>query len=323
MGDPSTLPQTMLRPLGFGEIFDRAITLFVRNFLPLAAIMLVVLVPWGIVQYIIDAGQGDQLSQIFTILQHPGSVPKTTPMPFPYSSGQIGVMIVGGLLFLALIPFALNAIVFAVGRIYVGRPIDVRACYLASLRRWAPVLGVMGMDLLIFIGWYIAVVAIAVIFGGLGAAFLSYSVAASVVLFLLLGLGILALLLLLVLMVVALSFAMYSVVLEERGPIEAIGSGFARIFNRQEMGRALLIWICSFLISVAGIFVLEIFLFLALWLHQTWLVVTISTIGNAITYSFGVVLMAVYYYDVRVRREGLDLELGLQSLGNLGGSAPA
>ena len=36
-----------LRPLGFGEIFDRAVTLYIRNFVAFAGIVLVMIVPFA------------------------------------------------------------------------------------------------------------------------------------------------------------------------------------------------------------------------------------------------------------------------------------
>ncbi|HEY9180348.1 MAG TPA: hypothetical protein VIO32_06480, partial [Candidatus Baltobacteraceae bacterium] len=41
----------LLRPLTMGEIFDRAITLYVRNFVPFSLIVLVVVVPSAVMQY--------------------------------------------------------------------------------------------------------------------------------------------------------------------------------------------------------------------------------------------------------------------------------
>ncbi|MBV8530064.1 MAG: hypothetical protein JO104_02005, partial [Candidatus Eremiobacteraeota bacterium] len=64
-----------LRPLGFGEIFDRAITLYVRNFWPFFAIVLVLIVPLAVVQYFLDSSQSAQINEVLSILKHPGSTP--------------------------------------------------------------------------------------------------------------------------------------------------------------------------------------------------------------------------------------------------------
>ena len=52
-----------LRPLGFGEIFDRAITLYIRNFLPFAGIVAVVVLPIAVLQYFIDTSSMTQFDQ--------------------------------------------------------------------------------------------------------------------------------------------------------------------------------------------------------------------------------------------------------------------
>jgi hypothetical protein len=40
----------------------------------------------------------------------------------------------------------------------------------------------------------------------------------------------------------------------------------------------------------------------------------ISSISRAIIAPFGTVLLAIYYFDVRIRREGLDLEASFERL---------
>ena len=56
-----------LRPLGFGEIFDRAITLYIRNFLPFAGIVAVVVLPIAVLQYFIDTSSMTQFDQAMKI----------------------------------------------------------------------------------------------------------------------------------------------------------------------------------------------------------------------------------------------------------------
>ncbi|HKU82092.1 MAG TPA: hypothetical protein VJP76_07970, partial [Candidatus Tumulicola sp.] len=67
-----------LRPLGFGEIFDRAVTLYVRNFPSFFAIVLVLIVPLGVVQYFIDSSQSTQIDAMLNAIRHPNAKP---PVP--------------------------------------------------------------------------------------------------------------------------------------------------------------------------------------------------------------------------------------------------
>ena len=64
-----------LRPLGFGEIFDRAITLYIRNFVPFALIVGVMIVPLAVLQYFVDASSIPQFDAMMKILTHPGKAP--------------------------------------------------------------------------------------------------------------------------------------------------------------------------------------------------------------------------------------------------------
>jgi len=117
------------------------------------------------------------------------------------------------------------------------------------------------------------------------------------------------------LLVLAFAFAGYAIVIEERGVIDAIGSGFERIFSRREWGKATLIVIVASLIAF-GVSIFSSFgqavlffipgaaLFVALW----------STIFAVVSTVVQTVFYAVYYYDVRIRREGLDLEVALGRL---------
>lgn len=62
-----------LRPLGFGEIFDRAVTLYVRNFLAFVRIVVVAVLPLAVFQYIVDVALTPQLQAIMTTLEHPAA----------------------------------------------------------------------------------------------------------------------------------------------------------------------------------------------------------------------------------------------------------
>ena len=66
-----------LRPLGFGEIFDRAVTLYIRNLVPFATIVIVFVLPISIMQYLLDLGSQPEFS---TILRDT-SAPRARPNP--------------------------------------------------------------------------------------------------------------------------------------------------------------------------------------------------------------------------------------------------
>jgi hypothetical protein len=303
-----------LRPLGFGGIFDRAVTLYIKNFVAFVAIVMVMIVPLAVSQYVIDLASQPQFDAMVWIFEHPGSTPSHIPTIFDSRASAIAL----GATFLIsylLAPFVMNAVAFGVARIYRGRPPEFRACYEAVLRRWKQVLGILGTELLILLGWYVVTV-IVVVLGALGVVAIAQAVPAISVALGALGilLGVAIMLLSLAPIVLALEFAMYAAVIEERGVAESIGLGFTRIFNRVEFWRAVLFAIAAGVTILGASSMFSVLALLLGVMHLTLLEDVVQTIPNAIITPFGIVLLAVYYFDVRIRNEAYDLEVGLERL---------
>ena len=129
---------------------------------------------------------------------------------------------------------------------------------------------------------------------------------------------ILAYLLALAPLFVALTFAMNAVVIEERPVFAAVGLGFTRIFNREEFWRSMLFALAAVAILGGAGMVVGAFSYLALYFHWIWAEVIVSSIFRAAITPFSIVLLAVYYFDVRIRREGFDREAGLERLAGAG-----
>jgi hypothetical protein len=304
-----------LRPLGFGEIFDRSVTLYIRNFLPFAAIVMVLILPTAIVQYFLDLNSQPQFDALMRIFQHPAEAGRGQVTALYNSPAGIVLLIVMLFLTYAIWPFALNAVAVGVARLYRNRPVEFRACYEAVLRRWLQIVGLLGMELLILLGWYIVTVAIVLVIV-LVAALLG---AASGTLSLFFAVGAVILVLLVMIPVlaplfVALTFAMYSTVIEERGVIASLGLGFARVFNRTEFWRALLFAIAAGAVIAGASTMFSIVGMIAAFAHLPGLQAIIESLPRAFIAPFGVVLLAVYYFDVRIRQEAFDLEAGLERL---------
>lgn len=304
-----------LRPLGFGEIFDRAVTLYIRNIVPFVAIVMVLVVPLSILQYISDRISQPQFDAWWRILQHPQQASTTQIPPVLNSPAYVVTLLAVAVIAFAAWPFALNAVAVGVARLYGGRPVEFRFCYAAVLRRWPQIFGMLGFELLIFMGWYLATIAVAVVafliaalMGALsGALAVAFGVAAFAVVFL-------VMLPLLAPLVVALSFGMYAIVIEERGAAEALSLGFARVFNRAEFWRAMLFAVATTAVIFGASMMFAGIAFLAAVVHLPGLQAIIQSIPNAIVSPFGVVLLSIYYFDVRIRREGFDLEAALDRL---------
>ena len=303
-----------LRPLGIGEIFDRTVTLYVRYFGLFTLIMLVVVLPVTIVQYFATAGN----SLYQQILQQAAS-PKPSPAPSPQLISTVlqFYTILGGvvLLQLLLVPFANSATAWAVASIYRTNAATWRESYAAALRRWPSIIGAEFMTLVI-VGAVILIGAFAfgTIFAvGLIAAGRS---AAALVVFagIMIILGI-AWMIAAVLATLAMGFAFNAIVVEELAVFPAIGAGFGRIFSRAEFGRALLV----VLGSIAVLIVLYIIIAIAAGAtqafgHNLTLYEIVTAPVSLVSATFTALLYAVYYLDVRVRREGLDIEAAFEKL---------
>jgi hypothetical protein len=303
-----------LRPLGFGEIFDRAITLYIRNFLPFAAIVGVMIVPLAILEYIYDVANQPQMDAILRVFTHLGNAQAEQVPPSAFNSpGALATLLLMLFVTYAIWPFALNAVAIGVARLYRDRPVEFRACYEAVLRRWLAIVGIIAMDLLIVLGWYVVVFIVVMIFVGV----LSYfaAAAAGAVAFGLLGVIVLfALLASLAPLMISLTFAMYSTVIEERPVMQSIGLGFSRVFNRAEFWRSVLFAMAIFAVMLGASAIFSFVALVAAFAHLPLLEVAIDSISRAAVAPFAVVLLAIYYFDVRIRREAFDVESGLDRL---------
>jgi hypothetical protein len=116
-------------------------------------------------------------------------------------------------------------------------------------------------------------------------------------------------------MVVAYSFSLYGSTIERQGVVAAIGAAYGRIFNKHELKKATLVALAFGGLNL-GVSLLSgsVSFFLYLVVKNTALTVTVETLVSAMFYSFTTILLAVYYYDVRTRAEGLDLEVDLSRL---------
>lgn len=306
-GDP--LP---LRPLGIGEIFDRAVTLYVRQFAVLTLIMLTILLPLTILSYFGTFGNATY-QQILQQATHPA---RAAPPPSIATLLQFeGMVFIVVILQLFLIPFANVAITAAVGALYRAESPTWRQCYAVSVRRWPAILGTAFMEIVI-LG--------AIVFAGslafglmiaIGVVATRGSVAAVVVLGILAFILFIAWLLAMFLVAIALGFAFNAIGIEGSPAFAAIGLGFARIFNRRELGRAALVVLAIGAIY-AGIYVVVLaMLGLVQALTHNFGLAEIATVPiSLVSNTFIALLFAIYYFDVRVRREGLDMQAALDRL---------
>ncbi|MBV8155680.1 MAG: hypothetical protein JO241_11120 [Candidatus Eremiobacteraeota bacterium] len=304
-----------LRPLGFGEIFDRAITLYIRNFLPFAGIVGVIIVPLAVLQYFVDQSSVPQWDQMMQVLAHPDQTPPPPVLPsFLTSPAALALFVLLIAVVWFLWPFALNACAVGVARLYRGRPVEFVPCYQASLRRWPAVVGLLLIEVALILAWYLAFVIVSALAIIVAVALARVAIVLGVLAGIFAGGVIIAGLLTIAPTVVALMFAMNSIVIEEQPVFSAIGLGFSRVFNRQEFWRSVLFAIAAGAVMIGASTLISVVVMVAMVAHLVALEVVLSSVFRAAVAPFSVVLLAIYYFDVRIRREGYEIEAGLDRL---------
>lgn len=267
----------ILRPLNLADLLDQAVSLYRRNFAVFAGITAVVYIPVGIVQMSVGYLSGS-LRQ--GMPQHAGQLPWT-------QMGGLGIAWLGLLLVsLLAIPLGQGALAIAVSRRYLGEPVTVADAYQAVGNRWGPlILTVLVLGLAAFAG-----VLLCVIPG--------------------IYLGILWV------------FASPVVVLEgATGPVEAakrsgqlVGDQWWHCFATY-MVLSLLVYA----ISQAIIVPVSLAAIVGLMKSDPALAQAInqglSAAASILVQPVLTVGLVLLYYDMRVRREGFDLELLAQALG--------
>ncbi len=305
----------MLRPLGLGEILDRAVTLCVRHFALFSLIFVVYAIPVAILQYFGTADQAKLFGSLTDILQAQAAGKHVDANAISSAFSQTPVFNLWTVLwFVALLfvsPLPTAALIDAASKLYLGGPIDFEQAYKTALNRWLPMIGINLLYVAAGIGLYLAVfvvglivvfalilvtkastvlgVAMSVIFGG-------------IFLLALLGFGVVAAL--------AVQISYFGCVVERMPFVTAFSRGISRVFLGTGLRRSLLaglayvaILIGIGLVGLTGESILYGF-------FKSNVAGTIyETIVRVGTAAFTTAFIAIFYFDLRVRREGLDLHV--------------
>ncbi len=304
-------PRYPLRALGVGEIFDRAITIYVRNFAIFTLMVLTLLAPLNVVEYFAIPNSGSTFAQAVDQIEHPQRHPKGVAPSGP----ALGLFLAALAAFLLLSPFVAGAVAVGVAAVYNGKHPSYAHSFVSVLQRWPAILGTAMMQFLIFFGaYFIASLALATWFI---VAALSMKPAAVLGVLLFVAGGALAVVVLLgfLLLLLTYAFSSYAAALEDAGVGTAIACAYRRIFNRREIGKALLMGL-SYIALEFGVLVVSsmIGIFLLYIVKSYALQLAVNAVVTSALTAFLTIIVAVYYYDVRTRSEGLDLEVELQRL---------
>lgn len=296
------------RPLGMGEILDRAVTVSVQRFPMLIALLAVLTVPLAILQ----SFSANPLSQYIALIQAAAKGSKTDTAAILNSipkSGPFDYAIV--LIALLVSALLVGVITLAVARALAGESLTIGGIYRSALRRLPSIVATGAI-------WFLILIAVSIVF----------SIVFGLVIFLVVrpsGVavpapgGIAAILLILVVALAisiplgAIGYALAivsfaSAVLETRNPFIAIGRAFRRIFARREFLRSIVVSLALFAVTLAtsllGVVLGGILFALTKWFASY---IVIAQLFSSIGLIFSTATATIYYLDVRLRREGADL----------------
>jgi len=309
-----------LRPLSLGELLDRCFTLYRRHFLLFV----------GIVAFPYMLMLAMQLVQIFVFF--PANFPTEGPpvagqAPFstPSTGAVASVMVFYVVLIVVMVIaylLAQGGTVFAVSELYLGRPTTIRGSFRKMRGKMLILFALVILNILLVGACTAVAVVPAVILipvaaqaGGTGATvllvvliLLLFAFAAAVAIYL----------------ACRLMVAIPAALLEDAGPVTALQRSF--FLTKKNAGRAFLVLLISFAINFAVISVLMIPPYIGMLISvmnhrygmiRIWMALfqVGSFIGQALAGPILIIATAVFYFDLRVRKEALDLQMMMPPAG--------
>jgi hypothetical protein len=301
-----------LRPLGAGEILDRAVTLFVRRFVPIVAVLAIAILPLMLTEALIAPGSARMFADLGRVLMSTRGGADSAAAAAALTRDQAGMGQYAIVVLLSLVVRLLmwSAILAVASAAYAGATTPFGTAYRLALRCWpGQVVVAVTFGIIASVLFVPVVIAYAIALAGVVGLIALHAeviaaifgvVAAIVVLgaFLLLGAWV----------YMTYQLASAAVVIESMNPIAAVTAALRRSFALQTWWRTI----------VAGLIVLAVtqgaaLVFAALGIlvatlaHMEQLSFVILGVGTIVVEGVLAVFVVVFSTDVRVRREGLDL----------------
>jgi hypothetical protein len=298
-----------LRPLSLGEQLDRAVTLCVRNAPTFLLIYLVIGVPVAVFQIYGTQDQSRAIDGFVDMLrlQKTPNAKELSALQSPFFNGFTATLLC---LYVFVGPLVQATLIFAASREYFGSHATFQSAYREGVRFWLPIIGINVLYVIIFVMLYIIASLIGIV--GVVAAGLLSSVSHWLgILFGVVGGGFLSIAVFgtSLLLLVALNLSYFTCIVERIGFFSAFARGAERAFSSANIQRSLLaalavgaIYIGIALVSMAGVAMIYGFL------RSNVLGAAFTALTHVGMTIFVTVFFCVYYFDMRVRREGLDLQ---------------
>lgn len=310
------MPTVNLAPLGLGELLDQTFSYFRKHFWLFVGIMVL---PEGLLV---------ALNVLVQVSLSGESYPRHPQTAQAAAQAATAAMRVGMAGVAVLIPYfivyalALGATTYALSEVYLGRTTTIRAAYRAVWRRFWRVLGVIFAILLRTAGIFVLAVFVVIFMVG-GLAVLPKSMAwVAILVGLIAILGMLVSGVLAIMFLVRYSVAVPALVLERLSARQALKRSVALtrgflwrliiVAFLMAMIRAVLVSLCQAPFAIAAILVAVKGSQPGLWLTLPSLLV--GGVGATVTAPLLMISFAIAYYDLRVRKEGFDLQLMMSNL---------
>jgi Membrane domain of glycerophosphoryl diester phosphodiesterase len=298
-----------LRPLTLAELLDRAFSTYRQHLWLFVGIMAVPAV-WAMTSAV--------AMELFKGAAGPGGKPEEMLL-------RTGVLLLGafafGVFYMLAYAFALGATTVAVSHLYMGRETSVGAAYSAVRRHGGRLV------LLLFWGWlrlFLTMMGIFALGIFLGLVLASVSPLLNVffpVIALLAGLGVSLFLL------VRWGVAVPAIVLEDLSANASLARSVE--LTEDNRGRVFLVMLCAVVITYATVLLLQVPFIIGATLAGPGTPLSVALgvagavlggIGSMFSGPIMIIGLAMMYYDLRIRKEALDLQVMLEALDPPAGS---
>jgi len=301
-----------LRPLTLAELLDRSFSTYKRHFWLFVGIMavpasvgLLYAVTMEVFQFLVTRPQ----------IAAAGAGTPTPEQAFVVMAPVIIGAVVFMLIYLVVYAFALGATTIAVAHVYKDQPISIGDAYRQVRRHGGRLILLMIFAGLRITGVWLGLVVVCAVIGALLA--LISPLFAPVIM----GLGFVAAFVLAFVIGIRYGVAVPAVVLEDL----TAGGALARSASLTEdhRGRVFLLILCAIVITYATLLLFQgPFMFGAVLAGPGTVTALVLTIAGAIVGTIGgmfsgpimIIGLAMIYYDLRIRKEALDLQMMLEAL---------
>ena len=300
MGAVASSPAPIrFRPMPLPELLDELFRLYRRHFSLIVTVSLLVALPglvWSLVTGIYKLNSASY-ANLFTATG--SATPTFNRQELANLFGLLALGVVGGFF---LLPISLGAVFRSITDVALGRPATIGSVLRQTLARYLPLLGLVALGFLIWLGWFIAFIIGLVLLVLPGIAVLCAGV----------YLG------------VRWSLSVAAMTAEDIGPIRGMGRSWNLVSGSwwRTFGILLIVGIMYLIISY-GLLILfgVIAALVATGDFEAAVVQVGSTLLGAVLSPIVYIAVTLLYFDLRVRKEGLDLDQLAQQTS--AGPAPA